>query len=79
MNPALKWHLLWKEYRAIRGFWLAIVLLVVALQWFISATTHPTNSLALLYTIGLAAPALFAVGAVGTAFAVDAKKEPSTS
>jgi hypothetical protein len=71
MNLATTLRLVWKEYRAVRGFWLSIVALVVLLQWFVSAVSNSPESVTLLYSIGLAAPAFFALGATGAAFAME--------
>jgi hypothetical protein len=71
MNLTATLRLVWKEYRAVRGFWLSIVVLVVLLQWFISAVSYSPTSVTLLYSIGLAAPAFFAIGATGAAFAME--------
>src|SRR5262245_29066070 len=69
-------HLMWKEYRAIRWFWIAIVLLVVLLQWLATHTITSDTTVSLVLHIAFAAPALFAAGAAGTAFA--AEKEEGT-
>ncbi|REK09444.1 MAG: hypothetical protein DWQ37_18580 [Planctomycetota bacterium] len=70
-------HLAWKEYRAIRGFWLGLAGLAVLGQfttaWFVGSTAWAT---ALVFNLGLAAPAFFAVGSAGTAFAIE--KEDGT-
>jgi hypothetical protein len=71
MNLATTLRLVWKEYRAVRGFWLSIVVLTVLLQWFVSAVSSAPASVNLLYSIGLAAPAFFAIGATGAAFAME--------
>ncbi len=71
MNLTAYLHLVWKEYRAVRAFWLSMVVLVVLLEWLISAVYYSPTSVALLYTFGLAAPAFFAIGATGAAFAME--------
>jgi hypothetical protein len=68
-------HLCWKEYRAIRLFWIAIVLLVLALQWLGPMILYGVGTL-VEFNIALAFPALFAVGSAGVAFA--GEKEEGT-
>jgi hypothetical protein len=72
MNSAAVLHLAWKEYRAIRGFWLSIVVLVVLGQATAMALSEPGSSrVNWLYYLALAAPAFFALGCAGTAFAIE--------
>jgi len=72
MNSTVYYHLAWKELRALRGFWLALAALVFLLQVLTLATTHdPRGAISMVYNIALAAPAFFAVGCAGAAFAVE--------
>ncbi|MBI3838668.1 MAG: ABC transporter permease [Planctomycetia bacterium] len=71
MNLNACLHLAWKEYRAMRAFWLSIVALVVFIEWLIFALYSSPTSVVLLYSFGLAAPAFFAIGATGAAFAME--------
>jgi hypothetical protein len=72
MNATPYLHLLWKEYRAIRAFWLSLVLLVMGAFWLTMAlSTDATDSMKLLYSLALGAPAFFALGAAGTSFALE--------
>jgi hypothetical protein len=71
MNLTTTTRLLWKEYRAIRAFWLSIVVLAVLLQCLVLAVSESPASMTLLYSIGMAAPALFALGATGAAFSME--------
>ena len=70
-------HLLWKEYRSIRLFWISMLALTVAIQLLILAFSQDKNETVLMiYHFALGAPAFFAVGAAGAAFA--AEKEEGT-
>jgi hypothetical protein len=69
-------HLLWKEYRAVRLFWIAVVVLVAFLQWIVASTAAGDIRWQLILHLAFAAPALFAAGAAGTAFA--SEKEEGT-
>ncbi len=40
MNFAPYVRLMWKEYRAIRLFWLCLVVLVIFIQWLTAVTIH---------------------------------------
>jgi hypothetical protein len=63
------WRLAWKEYRAIRLFWLLVASVFVLAQWTTTTLVHNEPMTIELIFFSLAAPALFAVGAAGTAFA----------
>lgn len=77
MNATPYLHLLWKEYRAIRAFWLSLVVLVLGAQWLTMAVSSDAAfSLNLVYSLALGAPAFFALGAAGTGFALE--KEEGT-
>jgi hypothetical protein len=72
MNATPYLHLLWKEYRAIRAFWLSLVVLVLGAQWLTMALSiDAAFSLKLVYSLALGAPAFFALGAAGTSFALE--------
>jgi hypothetical protein len=68
MNSAYR-HLVWKEYRAIRAFWLALVVLSLGLQFFVSLVF--SDSRMIVFNVALATPVFFAVGCIGTAFAIE--------
>src|SRR6476620_8656812 len=76
MNTTAFWRLTWKEYRAIRTFWLSIVVLVVALSWLFVLTQERATAINLVFNFALGAPAFFAIGCAGAAFA--AEKEEGT-
>ncbi len=68
-------RLTWKEYRAVRGFWLAMIVLVAFFQCV--SVILPTHSdIQMAYSLALGAPAFFALGCCGAAFAVE--KEEGT-
>lgn len=78
MNANAYLRLAWKEYRAARAFWLAVVGLAIAAQWLAMSQAF---GLAALYAapwvavvtcnIALAAPVFFALGCAGATFAVE--------
>ncbi len=75
MNFAPYLRLVWKEYRAIRLFWLCLVVLVIFIQWLMAVTIH-VQGVVPQFHLALMAPALFALGCAGTAFAIE--KEDGT-
>src|SRR5262245_13786961 len=76
MNTTAFWRLTWKEYRAIRTFWLSIVGLVVLLSWPFVLTQERATAISLVFNFALGAPAFFAIGCAGAAFA--GEKEEGT-
>ena len=65
-------QLVWKEYRAARDFWLALVVLVVGLQGLtLWASDDAAWNVQMVCTLALAAPAFFALGCAGAAFAIE--------
>jgi hypothetical protein len=75
MNTAF-WRLTWKEYRSIRTFWLSIVGLVFLLSWVFVLTQERATAINLVFNFALGAPAFFAIGCAGAAFA--GEKEEGT-
>ncbi len=76
MNWTPYLHLLWKEYRAIRGFWIALVALALGLQWLgLTYSTDAAWRLLFLYNVALATPAFFALGCAATAWAIEREDE----
>ena len=72
------WRLAWKEYRAIRLFWLMLAGLSVLLQWMTVALWPSEPSVVtLVYNYALGVPVLFAVACAATTFAVE--REEGTS
>lgn len=77
MNPAPYTHLIWKEYRAIRGFWIALIGLAVFMQLLVLAFSQDRGwATEFVYNIALATPVFFAIGCIGTAYAIE--KEDGT-
>ncbi len=70
------WRFVWKEFRMLRGFWLAVGVLAI-LQQLLSAYLKVPGSDAsgILFASGLAAAALYASGAAATMFAVEHEEE----
>ncbi|MEX2172572.1 MAG: hypothetical protein WD851_24850 [Pirellulales bacterium] len=70
------WRFAWKEYRMLRGFWLAVAALAVMIQLITLATlpASPDRS-SMLFNIALGATVLYAVGAAATLFAVEHEEE----
>src|SRR5690349_2028939 len=72
MTRTLLLRLAWKEYRAIRAFWISLLALVALAVFGVATFSIPggwtTN---LVYMIALGAPAFFALGCAGTAFALE--------
>ena len=63
MNLTPYWHLVWKEYRAVRGFWLSMIGLVVLLEALVVfSSSEPAWTRLMVYNLALAAPAFFALG-----------------
>lgn len=67
------WHLAWKEYRVNRAYWLSLVVLVMIadVSTAMMSPRVPTALNAMILGLSLAAPALFAVGSAGMAFAME--------
>ncbi len=77
MNAAPYTHLIWKEYRAIRGFWIALIALAVFMQLLVLAFAQDRGwATEFVYNIALATPVFFAIGCIGTAYAIE--KEDGT-
>ena len=70
------WRFAWKEYRMLRGFWLAVAALAVMIQ-LITLATLPASAdrASMLFGIALGATVLYAVGAAATLFAVEHEEE----
>ena len=56
-------HLMWKEYRAIRAFWLSLAVLVLAIQFLtLSLISDAAFNLNLIYSLALGARGFFCAG-----------------
>jgi len=75
MNGLALRHLVWKEYRAIRGFWIALVGLALALYWLVMSVYGQATQMQVIFNIALATPAFFALGCAGTAWAIEREDE----
>jgi hypothetical protein len=71
MNSTAFWHLTWKEYRANRPFWLAVVVFIAIGEAASAFLLHAPVAAVAIVTLGLAGPAFFAVGSAAVAFAVE--------
>jgi hypothetical protein len=72
MNATTFFRLMWKEYRTVRLFWLSVVVLVGLIQWLIvSVSRNQATTLEMVYNFALGAPAFFAIGCAGAAFAAE--------
>ena len=66
------WRFVWKEFRMLRGFWLAVGLLAIAQQTISQVIRAPgVDTTAMLFASALGAAALYAVGATAMLFAVE--------
>ncbi|MEX0979040.1 MAG: hypothetical protein WDZ48_09325, partial [Pirellulales bacterium] len=66
MNAAPFRHLVWKEYRAVRAFWLSLVVLVIGIQALVLwLSKDPADTTILVCFIALGAPPFFAIGCAG--------------
>ncbi|HKD35542.1 MAG TPA: hypothetical protein VKB78_02040, partial [Pirellulales bacterium] len=71
-SPTGFWRLAWKEYRAIRVFWLLLAALSVLASWLLAMLWQNEPSInGLIYSFALGAPAFFAVACSAAAFAVE--------
>ena len=69
MNFTPYWHLAWKEYRAVRLFWMAIIGLTVVGYFVVtSLAIEPPVRTAWIFNLALVAPVLFALGCTAAAF-----------
>lgn len=67
---------LWKEYRTLRGFWLAAFVIAAVLQALGFAFSPPNSDpVTPIFGIALAAAALYAVGVAATSFSMEHEEE----
>src|SRR5258708_12972413 len=72
MNLTADWDVVWKEYRGVGGFWLSMIGLVVLLEALVVfSSSEPAWTRLMVYNLALAAPAFFALGCTGAAFAME--------
>ncbi|MGD9633527.1 MAG: hypothetical protein AB7G28_03380 [Pirellulales bacterium] len=66
----------WKEYRTLRGFWLAACVIAALLQAVTIALAPPSSDpVTTVFGIALAAAALYAVGVAATTFSMEHEEE----
>ena len=72
-KDAMLWRMIWKEYRAQRGFWLVIagfaVVLILLFLWLLDATDHERTAAPWIIAISL--PAVYALGCTLVMFATE--------
>ena len=72
MNDPILWRLVWKEYRLMRSFWIAMALLAVLLELITCVTVwSPNDSVQMIFTMALVLPAFYAMGCGATLFATE--------
>jgi hypothetical protein len=73
--PSLFTRFLWKEYRMLRGFWLAGFAIAFLIQWFFSTViNHGAPIPDVVFLIAWGAAALYSVGAAITLFAAETEE-----
>lgn len=72
MNAPIFWRLVWKEYRLLRSFWIAMAVLAVLASLYVLATLYQVDLRpGVLFAIALTIPALYALGCGATMFATE--------
>lgn len=64
----------WKEFRTLRGFWIAALILAALIQWFLLAAYDRPPAIgwpAALFTVALIAAAFYVVGVAATTFSME--------
>lgn len=70
-SPPLK-RFLWKEYRMLRGLWLAVLALGLLVDWLLSVLLAPPADFPMVrLCVALAAATLYAAGAAAVLFSVE--------
>jgi len=70
------WRFVWKEYRMLRGLWLAVAVIGFVVQLAEKKLLPPSSNLALtLFFTALAAAVLYAAGAAATTFSVEHEEQ----
>lgn len=74
-SPPLK-RFLWKEYRMLRGLWLAVLVLGLLVDWLLSALlSQPADFPTVRFCVALAAATLYAAGAAAVLFSVEHEEQ----
>jgi ABC-2 family transporter protein len=68
---AIFWRIVWKEYRALRAFWLAMAVLAVLIQLLIAKYPPGNNYAPQIFAMALMFPALYATACGATMFAAE--------
>ncbi len=73
MTEPVFWRLIWKEYRMLRSFWIALAVMTVLAELVVLAFGAGTvdERVAVLFGFGLAATAFYAVGCSATLFSTE--------
>jgi hypothetical protein len=72
MNNPIFWRLIWKEYRLMRSFWIAVAVLAVLLELIAWVSVwSPNDSVQMIFAMALALPAFYAMGCGATLFATE--------
>ena len=72
MNNPIFWRLVWKEYRLMRSFWIAMAVLAVILELIACISVwSPNDSVQMIFAMALVLPAFYAMGCGATLFATE--------
>jgi ABC-type transport system involved in multi-copper enzyme maturation permease subunit len=67
---------IWKEFRMLRGLWLALLVMGAMMQWTVQALApYSLDHALMLFSVALGATVLYAVGAASTSFSVEHEDE----
>ncbi|NUQ60843.1 MAG: hypothetical protein HUU20_00030 [Pirellulales bacterium] len=75
MNGSILLRILWKEVRAQRAFWIAMLVLAVLAQAAALVFAYEGDRLLFLYSIAMVVPALYALGCGAILFAAEHESE----
>ena len=72
MNNPIFWRLVWKEYRLMRNFWIAMAVLTVILELILCVTVwNEYDRVPMIFFTALALPAFYAMGCGATLFSTE--------
>src|SRR5262245_50262669 len=71
MNTAIFSRMVWKEYRMLRSFWIAIIPLTMAMQLLVWLTSDTSYASVFQFSIFSIMVVLYTVGAAAMIFAVE--------
>jgi hypothetical protein len=76
LSRAILRRCVWKEYRMLRGLWLAVLVMAVIIQWSMNfVLPRQVDHATMLFATALAAAVLYAVGAAATTFSVEHEED----